>query len=91
MDVIGDRGVASMDAFNQNLELVEDRSERVTLVPWAAGGDPGLIRSFVDAIRDDTEPVISGDDGLHAMAVALCAYESAKRREPVVCPDCLLD
>ena len=91
MDVVGDRGVISLDAFSQNLELVEDRGERISLVPWGGGGDPGLIRSFVDAVRNDTAPLVSGEDGLHAMAVALCAYESAKRREAVSCPDCLVE
>ncbi len=91
MDVIGDRGVVSMNAFNQNLQLFDDRSGRYTLLPAAEGGDPGLIRAFVDAIREDTAPPITGEDGLRATEVALCAYESARRREPVACPDALLD
>ena len=91
MDVIGDRGVVSLDAFNQNLELVEDRAARVSLVPWGDGGDPGMIRTFIDAIRTGTTPLVTGEDGLHATAVALCAYESAKRHEPVACPDCLVE
>ena len=44
-------------------------------------------RGFVDAIRNDTDPPVTGEDGLRAMEVALCAYESAKRHEPVDCPD----
>jgi predicted dehydrogenase len=46
-----------------------------------------MIRGFVDAIRNDTDPFVTGEDGLRAMEVALCAYESAKRHEPVTCPD----
>lgn len=95
MDVIGDRGALAMDAFNQHLEVIVDEAAinvsgpRNALVSWGSGGDPGLIRSFVDAIRHDTEPAISGEDGLRATAVALCAYESARRHQPVTCPDCL--
>jgi len=89
MEVIGDRGVISMDAFSQHLQLVEDVSQRNTFVPWGEGGDLPMIRGFVDAIRHDTEPFASGEDGLHALEVALCAYESAKRREPVTCPNVL--
>jgi len=87
MDVIGDGGVISMDAFSQNLQLVEDRGPSHLSVPWAPGGDLAMIRGFVDAIRNDTEPPVTGEDGLRAMEVALCAYESARRREPVACPD----
>jgi predicted dehydrogenase len=91
MEVIGDRGVISMDAFGQNLQLVEDRGPSHVFVPWAEGGDLPMIRGFVDAIRNDTDPPVTGEDGLRAMEVALCAYESAKRREPVACPDVLID
>jgi UDP-N-acetylglucosamine 3-dehydrogenase len=89
MEVIGDRGVLSMDAFGQHLQLVEDRGPSHVFVPWDEGGDLPMIRSFVDAVRNDTEPLVTGEDGLRAMEVALCAYESAKRREPVACPDVL--
>jgi predicted dehydrogenase len=89
MDVIGDRGVISMDAFGQNLHLVEDRGPSYVFVPWDEGGDLSMIRSFVDAVRNDTDPLVTGEDGLRAMEVALCAYESSKRREPVTCPDAL--
>jgi len=90
MEVIGDEGVLSMDAFRQNVELIADRGPRHELVPWGDGGDPALVRAFVDAVRNDTPPPITGEDGLKALEVALCAYESARRREPVACPDVLL-
>jgi UDP-N-acetylglucosamine 3-dehydrogenase len=90
MEVIGDRGVLSMDAFSQNLHLVEDRGPSNVFVPWSEGGDLAMIRGFIDAIRNDTEPFVTGEDGLRATEVALCAYESAKRREPVTCPDALV-
>ncbi len=91
MDVIGDRGVLSLNAFNQNVQLFDDRTERYSLVPFAASGDPALVQSFVDAIRHDTEPQVTGEDGLRALEVALCAYVSARLHEPVACPAGLLD
>jgi predicted dehydrogenase len=87
MDVIGDRGVISMDAFSQNLQVVEDRGPTHLSVPWAEGGDLPMISGFLDAIRTNTDPPVTGEDGLRALEVALCAYESAKRHEPVACPD----
>jgi predicted dehydrogenase len=90
IDVIGERGVLSMNAFNQNLQWFDDRGGRYTLIPWAAGGDPGMIRGFFDAINEGTPPPVTGEDGLHALEVALCAYQSARRHEPVACPECLL-
>jgi predicted dehydrogenase len=89
MDVIGERGVLALDAFRQNVQLFDDRAGRYSLVPFTGGGDPPLVRAFVDAIRDDTDPPVTGEDGLRALEVALCAYESARRHEPVACPDVL--
>jgi predicted dehydrogenase len=90
MEVIGDRGVVAMDAFGQNVQVVEDRGPSHVYVPWAEGGDLAMIRGFLDAVCDDTEPPVTGEDGLRALEVALCAYESAKRGEPVACPEVLI-
>jgi len=90
MDVIGDRGVVAMNAFNQTLQRYDDRAGRYSLVPWTAGGDLAMLRAFFDAIERDEEPPITGEDGLHAMEVALCAYASAARHEPVACPGALM-
>ncbi|MFL5759408.1 MAG: Gfo/Idh/MocA family protein [Thermomicrobiales bacterium] len=89
MEVVGDRGVLAMDAFSQHLELIEDGGPSYVFVPWTQGGDLPMIRSFIDAVRNDTDPLVTGEDGLRATEVALCAYESAKRREPVACPGVL--
>src|SRR5262245_28395849 len=90
IDVIGDQGVLSMNAFNQNLHYFDDRGGCYTLIPWSEGGDPGMIRAFFDAVGTGTPPLVTGEDGLHALEVALCAYESARRHEPVACPDVLV-
>jgi predicted dehydrogenase len=90
IDVIGERGVLSMNAFAQNLHWFDDRGGRYRLIPWAEGGDPGMIRAFFDAVARGTAPPVTGEDGLHALEVALCAYQSARRHEAVTCPDALL-
>ena len=63
MDVIGDKGVVSLNAFNQNVQLFDDRAGHYALVPFATSGDPPLVQGFVDAIRNDTEPPVTGEDG----------------------------
>lgn len=89
LEVIGDTGVLSMNAFVQNLQFFDDRTGRYALLPFAEGGDPQLVQSFVAAIRADTVPLVTGEDGLRALEVALCAYVSAQRHEPVPCPQAL--
>ena len=72
--------------LKQNLQFFDDRAGRYGLVPCGAGGDLPLVRAFFDAVRHDTAPPVTGEDGLRALEVALCAYESARRHAPVVCP-----
>ncbi len=91
LDVIGDRGVLALNAFSQQVQHFDDRAGRYALLPYTGGGDPPLIRAFIEAIRDDTAPPVTGEDGLRALEVALCAYESARRHQPVPCPGCLLE
>ena len=44
------------------------------------------IRVFVEAIRNDTPPLISGADGRAAVEIALAAYQSVESGQPVALP-----
>jgi len=92
IDVIGSEQVASLDAFRENIELFDDRADghNYRLLPWGIDSNMALVQAFVDAIVSDTTPPITGEDGLAATAVALAAYESAKRAEAVRVPDVLM-
>jgi predicted dehydrogenase len=45
--------------------------------------DLALISDFVEMIRTERAPTITGEDGLAALAVALAAYESAAHHHPI--------
>ncbi|MEA2511575.1 MAG: hypothetical protein QOJ59_1062 [Thermomicrobiales bacterium] len=89
VQVIGDSGVLAMDAFGGHVHLIEDQGPSHEYLSLNDDANVALLQSFIDAIMNDSEPKITGEDGLRAMEVALCAYESARRHEPVACPDCL--
>ena len=76
-------GVLFVDAYSNTLDLAEDRTPRYAWMPVEYTGDPEMVTAFIEAVRNDTEPQVTGEDGLRALQVALCAYESAKRQEPV--------
>jgi predicted dehydrogenase len=42
-----------------------------------------MIEEFVASIQEDREPCVTWNDGYQALRVALAAYESAKKKEPV--------
>ena len=48
-----------------------------------------LLTEYLSSAGFQVDAVHTGEDGLRATEVALCAYESAKRREPVACPGVL--
>ncbi len=83
LDVLGEQGLICVDAFEQNLQVSSDEAGKTSAVNWGSSGDEGLVADFVDMIREDRAPSISGEDGQRALEVALAAYESARRAEPV--------
>ena len=83
IDVIGETGVLFANAYNNNYEIAEDRTPSFSWKPAEVSGDPEMVTSFIDAVRNDTAPLVTGVDGLRALQVALCAYESAKKQAAV--------
>lgn len=84
MDIIGEKGVISVDAFSQAISVYDDKNGRYYWRDWGSNCDFGLIENFINNVLYDREPFITGYDGLKAMEVALAAYESAARHKPVV-------
>lgn len=82
LEILGERGVARLDAFRQHLTLTS-ATMGVQHLGWGSSADLGLIESFTRAIREGGEPEVSGTDGLKALEVALAAYRSAKLKAPV--------
>jgi predicted dehydrogenase len=83
IDVIGDEGVLSLDAFAETLTVADQTNETFQWQPVAGIGDAEMVRGFVTAIRDDLPTAPSGIDGLRAVQVTVAAYESARTGQPV--------
>ncbi len=83
IDVIGEEGVLSLNAYADVIEMAEINGPSFTWESTQASGDPEMVSAFVDAVRNDTPPPVTGEDGLRAVQVALGAYESARTHAPV--------
>lgn len=83
IEVTAEQGVVFVDAFRQHLSVSSNTAGKTQWAGWGSNMDAGLIRDFIDMIRNGTEPSISGTDGLQALEVALAAYRSADLGEPV--------
>jgi len=86
VEVLGEKGTAWVDAFNQHLSVYSKASGKGEWVNWGSNIDLGLIRDFADTIATGREPSTSGYDGLKALEVALAAYRSAETCKPVSLP-----
>lgn len=83
MEIVGTKGVISLDVFAQVLLEANDSDRRVLYRNWGDNMDLLLINDFIQAIRQGKTPKASGLDGLKALEVALAAYESAAIGKPV--------
>ena len=84
IEIVGDLGEVQLDAFEQHVSVSSNATGTTSWANYGSNMDLGLVRDFVEMIRTDREPSVTGADGLRAMEVALAAYESARIGAPVV-------
>ena len=83
LHVVGERGNASANLFGQHLHLYPASEEKPRWQSWGSDLNGLMIDDFLAAVREGRPPRSTGTDGLRALEVALAAYESARREEPV--------
>ena len=83
IEVVGEKGVLTANALNQHLSVSSEQWGKTRWLSWASDMDFGLIADFVEMLRSDRPPFITGEDGLAALQVALAAYQSAATTRPV--------
>ena len=82
LELLGEKGLVRVDVFRQHLTLTSLQGG-TRYLGWGSDADAGLVEDFVETMRTDRTPSISGEDGLKALEVALAAYESAATGEVV--------
>lgn len=83
IEVIGEKGVLKLDAFNDNLHIAEITGPSYTWQSVEHSGDPEMVSAFIQAVKRDEPVQVTRVDGMRAMQVALAAYESARAGEPI--------
>ena len=91
LQVVGTRGILDLDLFAQSLAHYSPvsspanspASPPVAWPHWGSDIDRGLVADFLRLCRGEAAPdLATGEDGLHALAVALAAYRSAASGAP---------
>ena len=89
VDVTGDRGSIHITNSPNLVKVNEQRSTAIDVLftPTLYGNVVGdflyELRHFVDCIRQGTPPLVTGEDGLAALRIALAVEESARKGSPV--------
>ncbi|MBL7161832.1 MAG: Gfo/Idh/MocA family oxidoreductase [Anaerolineales bacterium] len=86
MKLVAENGVVGVDAFRQNLVVYGQQSAHPTWAYWGSDANQAMIEEFVDAIRENRQPIVTGFDGYKSLEVALAAYQSAESGQPVKLP-----
>jgi predicted dehydrogenase len=90
IEIYGTRGGVQVEgdtALRWSVEG-EDRSPDLSAAPAAAGagadprgistaGHAALVRDFIQAVREQREPLVSGLEGRRSLAIVLAVYEAA--------------
>jgi predicted dehydrogenase len=86
MELVSERGLASVDAFKQTMPVYAQGAARPHLAYWGSDANQGMIDEFVAAIRDHRTPSITGYDGYKAVEIVQAVYRSAESGQPVALP-----
>jgi predicted dehydrogenase len=86
MQLIGERGIASVDGFGQNLTAYGNPEQHTAWWYWGSDMNQAMVEEFVAAIRESRAPAVTGNDGYRALEIALAAYASAGEGQPVALP-----
>lgn len=81
LEIVGSEGTLTVDAFAQKLDVYG--KEGVNWNYWGDNMDFGLVNDFLESVSNGKDPSISGYDGLKALEVALAAYDSSEKKQPI--------
>jgi predicted dehydrogenase len=94
LDVLGDRGMLSVTGSQSGLTVIGDeRSAWPDTALWPEIGDSGVtgalereLRHVITCVATGHPPLVTGEDGLAAVRIALAVEESARRQSVVDLP-----
>lgn len=95
LSIFGETGTAIIGGTNATqfnhlvIESLDDEEtnaiiERVKANPLGKPGHQCIIEDMIEAIKEDREPIVNGEDGKRALQFVLAFYESAETNQKVV-------
>ncbi|WP_226528949.1 Gfo/Idh/MocA family protein [Metabacillus niabensis] len=82
LEIIGTNGTLVVDAFEQKTAVYSNQ-DGAQWDFWGDNMDDALVADFITTVKENRVPSITGEDGLKALEVAIAAYESSEKKQPV--------
>lgn len=82
LEMVGEGGLATMDAFKQYFSLYSDQVGRPQWNVWGSDANQEMLAEFISAVRDNRRPSVTGEDGLRAVEIVTAAYRSVASGQP---------
>lgn len=83
LNIVGDRGLIEVDLFGPSVETYHAGEPSYTSAGFGSNADALMVNEFVDACLANRTPRASCFDGMQAAKVAIAAYKSAEKKQPV--------
>ena len=82
MNIVGTKGIAYLDYINQSLVVYDEEWVKEAKIQKQ---EPlrNELEHFIKCVKEKEVPLVSGEDGLHALEVAVKALDSANKDEVV--------
>lgn len=81
IEVTGTDGIISVDYIEQSLDVYGKFAQDIQIKHEEPLKEE--LKSFLDAVINETKPVISGEDGLNALKMVIAATKSSKEHKPI--------
>lgn len=81
IEVTGTDGIISVDYIEQNLDVYGKFAQDIQIKHEEPLKEE--LKSFLEAVVNETEPVITGEDGLNALKMVIAATRSSKQHKPI--------
>jgi len=79
----GDKANATLNCFPQQIHHYDDVKLKHSGFNMGEDLDMLMVQEFVDAVHKGRKPLVSGEDGLKAVEVAMAAYKAAETGKAV--------
>jgi predicted dehydrogenase len=80
MNIVGDKGVIELNMFGPQVQVW---GESHMVAGYSSNIDNLLVSEWISSLAEKREPAVTLEDGLAASRIAIRAYESARKIEPV--------